>query len=325
MEFGIAIPSHGPLATPETIATLAQQSEEMGFGIITVSDHIIFPTTIRSTYPYNESGQHYATKDDSGDYLEQLSLLSFLAAQTSSVKLLTAVMVLPHRPPILSAKMLATIDVLSHGRLIVGCGVGWMREEFEVLGVPPYESRGTVSDEYIRAFRELWTNNIPTFEGEHCQFSNIKFAPKPVQQPHPPIWTGGESSAALRRAGRLADAWYPIGSNPRFPVGTPEQFAVSAARVKHHAQEAGRDPDRLDFAYSVNWYNDQDAERLPTGERRPLTGRPDQIADDIKRYEELGVRHMMVNLVTRYCNQGSAIQPSLERMERFATKVMPHV
>jgi len=305
------------MATPENIATLAQKGEEMGFGIITVSDHIIFPTTIHSTYPYSESGQWVGSS--AGDYMEQLALLSFLAGITSSAKLLTSVMVLPHRPPVLTAKMLATIDVLSNGRVIVGCGVGWMREEFETIGAPPYDERGAVGNEYISAFRELWTNDKPRFEGKYCRFSNVTFAPKPVQKPHPPIWTGGESPAALRRAGRLADAWYPIGSNPRFPVGTPEQFAEYAARVKRHAQEAGRDPSSLDFAYSANWYNDQEAHRLPSGARRPLTGVPAQIADDIKRYEELGVRHMMVNL------QGGTVQQSVERMERFTTKVMPLV
>jgi probable F420-dependent oxidoreductase len=305
------------MATPENIATLAQKGEEMGFGIVTVSDHIVFPKTVHSTYPYSASGQYYAVGASAGDYMEQLALLSFLAGITSSAKLLTSVMVLPHRPPVLTAKMLATIDVLSNGRVIVGCGVGWMREEFEAIGAPPYDERGAVGNEYIRAFRELWTNDNPTFEGKYCRFSHVTFAPKPVQKPHPPIWTGGESPAALRRAGRLADAWYPIGSNPRFPVGTPGQFAEYAARVKRHAQEAGRDPSSMDFAYSATWYNDQEAQRLAGGERRPLTGTPEQIAHDIKRYEEVGVRHMMVNL------QGSTVQQCLERMERFATKVMP--
>ncbi len=319
MEFGFGIPPRGPLATPENIATLAQTGEALGFAIITVSDHIIFPKRIHSPYPYSESGQYSAGGSSAGDYLEQLALLSFLAGITSAAKLLTSVMVLPHRPPVLTAKMLATVDILSHGRLIVGCGVGWMREEFEAIGAPPHDERGAVGNEYIRAFRELWTNDNPTFAGKYCRFSNVIFAPKPVQKPHPPIWTGGESPAALRRAGRLADAWYPIGSNPRFPVGTPAQFAEYAARVKHHAQEAGRDPASMDFAYSANWYNDQEAQRLASGARRPLTGAPQQIADDIKRYEEVGVRHLMVNL------HGSTVQQSLERMERFATKVMPLV
>lgn len=317
MEFGFGLPTRGPMAAPQSLATLARTGEELGFAIISVSDHIIIPKTIKSTYPYNESGTFAGSP--SGECLEQLSLLSFLVGVTSSAKLLTSVMVLPHRPPVLTAKMLATIDVLSNGRLIVGCGVGWMREEFEAIGAPAYDERGSVGDEYIRAFKELWTSDNPAFEGKYCRFANVTFAPKPVQKPHPPIWTGGESPAALRRAGRLANAWYPIGTNPRFPVGTPAQFAEYAARVKRYATEAGRDPSSLDFAYSASWWNDQQAQTLPDGQRRPLTGTPQQIADDVKRYEELGVRHMLVNL------QGETQAQTVERMQRFADRIMPLV
>jgi probable F420-dependent oxidoreductase len=315
MEFGFGIPTRGPMATPENIVTLAHKGEALGFAILSVSDHIIVPKAIASLYPYNESGSF--ASGPSGECMEQLTLLSFLVGITSSAKLLTSVIVLPHRPPVLTAKMLASIDVLSHGRLIVGCGVGWMREEFEAVGTPPYNERGAVGDEYLRVFKELWTSDNPAFNGTYCRFANVAFAPKPAQKPHPPLWIGGESPAALRRAGRLADAWYPIGSNPRFPVGTPEQFADYAARVKRYAQEAGRDPSSLDFAYSTNWYNDQQALTLPNGQRRPLTGTPQQIAGDIKRYEELGVRHMMVNF------QSDTLQQTLERIQRFADRVMP--
>jgi probable F420-dependent oxidoreductase len=315
MKYGFGLPTRGPMAAPQSLATLARTGEELGFAIISVSDHVIIPKAINSTYPYNESGTFAGSP--AGECLEQLSLLSFLVGVTSSAKLLTSVMVLPHRPPVLTAKMLATIDVLSNGRLIVGCGVGWMREEFEAIGAPSYDERGAVGDEYIRAFKELWTSDNPAFEGKYCRFANVAFAPKPVQKPHPPIWTGGESPAALRRAGRLANAWYPIGSNPRFPVGTPAQFAEYVARVKRYAKEAGRDPSSLDFAYSANWYNDQQAQTLPDGQRRPLTGTPQQIADDIKHYEELGVRHMLVNL------QGETQAQTLERMQRFADRIMP--
>jgi len=315
MQFGFGLPTRGPLATPETLATLARTGEELGFAILSVSDHVIIPKSIASTYPYNESGAFAGGAG--GECMEQLSLLSFLVGVTSSARLLTSVMVLPHRPPVLTAKSLATIDVLSQGRLIVGCGVGWMREEFEALGAPAYDARGSVGAEYIRAFKELWTSDNPTFEGKYCRFANVSFAPKPVQKPHPPIWIGGESPAALRRAGRLANAWYPIGTNPRFPVGTPAQFADYAARVKRHAQEAGRDASALDFAYSASWLNDQQAQTLPDGQRRPLTGTPQQIADDIKRYEDLGVRHMMVNM------QGDTQAQTLERMQRFADRIMP--
>jgi probable F420-dependent oxidoreductase len=315
MEFGFGLPTRGPMATPQNLATLAHKGEELGFAIISVSDHIIIPKAIASTYPYNESGTFAGSP--TGECLEQLSLLSFLVGVTSSARLLTSVMVLPHRPPVLTAKMLATIDVLSNGRLIVGCGVGWMREEFEAIGAPAYDERGTVGDEYIRAFKELWTSDNPTFEGKYCRFANVAFAPKPLQKPHPPIWTGGESPVALRRAGRLANAWYPIGSNPRFPVTTPEQFAGYASKVKRHAQDAGRDPSALDFAYSTNWYTDQQALTLPNGQRRPLTGTPQQIADDIMGYQEVGVSHMMVNL------QGETLEQTLERMQRFADRIMP--
>src|SRR5262249_50132799 len=170
---------------------------------------------------------------------------------------------------------------------------------------------------------EVGGDDSLTWEGPYGPSTKALCAPKPVQQPHPPIWVGGESPAALRRAGRLADAWYPIGSNPRFPVGTPEQFAEAAASVKRHAQAAGRDPASVDLAYSAGWYNDQEAERLSSGERRPLTGTPTQVADDIKRYEEVGVRHLMVNMTVR--RPDATVQQSLERMERFATKVMPLV
>ena len=315
MEFGFGLPTRGPMATPKSLATLAHKGEELGFAIISVSDHIIIPKDVASIYPYNESGAF--TGGAGGECMEQLALLSFLVGVTSSAKLLTSVMVLPHRPPVLTAKMLATIDVLSNGRLIVGCGVGWMREEFEAIGAPAYDERGSVGDEYIRAFKELWTSDHPTFEGKYCRFANVTFAPKPLQKPHPPIWVGGESPVALRRAGRLANAWYPIGRNPRFPVGTPEQFADYAAKIKRHAQEAGRDPSALDFAYSANWATDQQAMTLPDGQRRSLTGTPQQIADDIKRYEDLGVRHMMLNL------QGETQAQTLERMQRFADRIMP--
>ena len=176
---------------------MARCGEELGFALIGVSDHIVMPRTIRSLYPYNESGE----MGGSGEFLDQLSLMSFLAAHTLTARLLTSVMVLPHRSPVLAAKMLASIDVLSQGRLVVGAGVGWMKEEFEAIGAPPYEERGAVGEEYIRAFKELWTSDAPSFEGRYVRFSDLTFSPKPIQKPHPPIWIGGESPPALRRVG----------------------------------------------------------------------------------------------------------------------------
>ncbi len=316
MEFGFGAPSRGPLASVENMVALAQKGEELGFEIVTVSDHIVVPNDIDSIYPYNETGEF--TSSQSGEYMEQLTTIGYLAGVTSKIKLLTSVMVLPHRAPVLTAKMLATIDVLSGGRLIVGCGVGWMEEEFEAIGAPPYAERGAVGNEYLRVFRELWTSDTPSFEGDYASFSDIAFAPKPVQQPHPPLWIGGESPPALRRAGQLGDAWYPICSNPRFPVGTLEQFAGYKSRVLGHAERAGRDPARMDFAYSVNWYDDTQAQ-VVDGERRLLTGTPDVVADDMKRLEELGVNHLMLNF------QAAGLDDTVALMERFAEEVRPRV
>ena len=174
-----------------------------------------------------------------------------------------------------------------------------------------------MGDEYILAFKELWTSENPTFNGKYCQFEDISFLPKPVQKPHPPIWIGGESPPALRRAARLGDAWYPIGTNPRFPVGTPEQLADYLSRIRRYADRAGRDPSEVDVAYSASWYNDREAETTPTGVRRIFTGAPSQIADDIKTFEEIGVRHLMFNF------QRETLDDTLGAMDRFATSVRP--
>src|SRR6266567_4427207 len=122
--------------------------------------------------------------------------------------------------PVLTAKILSTIDVMSGGRIMVGVGAGWLEEEFEALGAPPFAERGKATDEYLQAFRELWTKDKPHFDGRFVKFTNIVFVPKPVQKPHPPLWVGGESGPAMRRAARLGNGWYPIGSNPRFPLNT---------------------------------------------------------------------------------------------------------
>ena len=315
MEYGFSVPSRGPMATPQDMAALARRGEEMGFDIINVSDHIVIPRGIASRYPYSLSGGFTAT----GEYLEQLATLSFLAAHTSRVRLLSSVMVLPHRSPVQAAKVLATIDVLSQGRLTVGCGVGWMREEFEAIGAPPYEERGRVSDEYIRVFKELWTSDSPSFDGDYCRFDGILFEPKPVQKPHPPIWIGGESPPALRRAGRLGDAWYPNSSNARFPVRNAREYADSAARVRRHAEEGGRDPQEIALAYTLGWYNDREAMQDEEGRRLTFTGTPQQVADDIRAFEDVGVSSLIVEM------QGTTVDERLSSMDRFSDRVRPLV
>ena len=315
MDYGFKVPLSGPLATPEAIAELARRGEALGFGLIGVSDHIVIPKVIRSRYPYSESGEY----GGSGECLDQLSVLGFLAGQTSTARLLTSIMVVPYRSPVVTAKMLASIDVLSRGRLVLGCGVGWMKEEFEALGAPPYEMRGAVGNEYIRAFKELWTSDSPSFEGKYVRFSDVTFEPKPVQEPHPPIWIGGESPQALRRAAKLGDGWYPLGTNPAYPVGTPDQLSTSLDRLRRYAEDAGRDPAAIDLAYSAAWYDDPQARMTPRGERPYFSGTPEQVAGDIRAFERLGVRHLMLGF------QRETLDEALERMERFMSDVRPLV
>ena len=148
MKYGFTLPGRGPLASPEKLGIIARKGEELGFDALLTGDHILVPRNITSTYPYTEGGEFPGS--NSGESMEQITLLSYIAGQTSKIRLVTSVLIVPHRNPLIAAKSLATLDVLSGGRLVVGVGVGWMREEFQALGLPPFEERGAVTDEYIR-------------------------------------------------------------------------------------------------------------------------------------------------------------------------------
>ena len=226
---------------------------------------------------------------------------------------------MPHRHPVLAAKTLATIDVLSGGRLTVGVGAGWMKEEFEALGAPPFEHRGSVSGEYLEAFKEMWTSDTPNYEGKYVHVSDVAIFPKPVQKPHPPIWVGGESPPALRRAGQHGDAWYPIGNNPRFPMDTTDRLTGAMARVREYAERDGRDPGEMNFAYSAGWYDDNAVQIGTDGNRRVFTGNPEQVAEDIRQFRDLGVGHFIIGV------QGATPDESIARMERFTSEVRPLV
>ena len=197
MQFGLSIPHRGPLANPEAIRAIAESAERLGYGVLTISDHIVVPRQIASKYPYSPDGGWSGGGD--GMCFEQISLLNYVAGITKKARLLTSIMVIPHREPIFTAKALATADQLSGGRVELGIGTGWMREEFELLKTEPFMERGAVTDEYIQAFKVLWTQENPSFDGKYVQFKDIFFEPKPIQPGGPKIWVGGESGRALRR------------------------------------------------------------------------------------------------------------------------------
>tara|TARA_Y100001001_G_C8012833_1_gene310360 strand:- start:194 stop:1147 length:954 start_codon:yes stop_codon:yes gene_type:complete len=315
MEFGFGIPMRGPLANIESITEIVTVGEDLGFDIVTVSDHVVVPRDIASIYPYNEDGSFAG--QDTGECLEQLTTLMAVAAITKNLRLLTSVMVLPHRNPVLTAKMLATIDVLSKGRLNVGCGVGWMREEFEALAAPSFDERGAVGSEYIKVFKELWSEDNPIFEGKYANFSNLSFLPKPVQKPHPPIWVGGESSPALRRAATLGDCWYPIGTNPKFPLDSAALLRERINRLQDYAESYNRDPATIDLAYSANWFDM--ASDGSSNRARWFEGEPDQIQEDIIQLKELGVNHLILSF------PGESTSEITDSMSKFISEVAKNI
>src|ERR1700688_2902221 len=168
MEFGFNLPNSGAPATPEIMSLIACEGEALGYDYLTVTDHVVLPDMAEPGYPYSESGAFYST--DSAHRHEMLTLAAWLASVTTRMRLVLAVLVVPHRPGVLAAKMLATIDVLSGGRLTVGIGAGWLKAEFDAVVTTPFAERGAVTDEYVAAFRRLWTEKKPQIDGRyvHC-------------------------------------------------------------------------------------------------------------------------------------------------------------
>jgi len=306
MRYGFYLPTRGQTASPEALDTLVARAEEWGFSSVMIADHIVFPVTIKSKYPYTVSGAF----PGQGDALEQLSLMAFVAGKSRTLRLISSVMILPYRNPVVTAKMLATIDVLSRGRVTVGVGVGWLREEFEALGAPDFDRRGAVSDEYLRIFKALWTQEPASYHGEFYRFDSVRCLPHPVQKPHPPIWVGGHSKAALRRVARLGDGWHPVGANPAVPLRPPE-LRASLDDLRRLTEAEGRDFSTLTISYKAPIYDS--GQGVDGGaERRPFSGSQQAIADDIGTFAGLGVSELIFDF------RSESLAESLDRMARFA-------
>jgi len=287
MQYGFSAPLAGALSAAPTMVRICTEGEAIGFNLISFSDHLVIPTSIDAKYPYSETGEFPSAARQ--ERHEQLTALAFIAAKTKTAKLLTSVRVVPHRPALLTAKILSTIDVLSNGRLMVGIGAGWMEEEFVAVQTPPFAHRGSVTDEYMLACKELWTSDDPKFDGKYVKFSNIAFAPKPVQKPHPPIWVGGESGPALRRTARYADGWYPIGTNPAFRLDSLELFKAGVARLRKMVADNGRDPTSVALGYRVQFHGEGVPTTASDGNRRLFSGSASDIIADIRAMRDAGV------------------------------------
>ena len=310
VKFGTSLPVRGPMASPQALRSLAQRAEDLSFDSVWVSDHIILPRNVDSFYPYAADGVPTFLPDET--YYEPLAALNFLAGCTQRVRLGTHVLIIPYRNPVLTAKILATLDVLSGGRVILGAGVGWMEEEFKALGLDTYHERGAVTDEYIELYKELWTKDHPEFHGKYYQISGSGFEPKPVQKPHPPIWIGGHTSPAIRRAAKYGDGWLPIGLRPP-AILEPEELAGKIARLRSLTAEAGRPEDAVEIVFSTNVQFDNNA----GPSRRLVTGRPEQIAADLRLYQDLGVQHFVIDF------PADSVEGLQQSMERFSREVMP--
>ena len=316
MQFGFGAPVSGPLSRPRDLARIVQEGEASGYDYCTLSDHVAIPRDMEAKYPYSDTGEFPGRAG--GDRHEQLTAVAFVAAKTSKLRLVTSVTVVPHRPPVLTAKIIATIDVLSEGRFTWGIGVGWCKEEFEAIGAEPFEERGAVTDETIAVCRELWTNENPSFSGKYANISNVFFQPRPVQQ-RVPIWVGGESGPAMRRTARLGDAWYPIGTNPRNRLDTLKRLNEQWNKLRGQVQAAGRKVDDVRLAYRFSQFGKDLPERADNGDRRLGSGDNAAIASDLRALRELGVIAVDFNF------GGDTADAVTANMRRFREDVLAKV
>lgn len=293
MHIGCHLPTQGPVATREALLTFCHKAEEHHIDSLWVSDHVVFPKVNTGGYP----GRFPYTPET--PYLEPVAVLAAVAMCTEHARIGASVFILGHRNPLVMAKMLTTIDTLSNGRLICGVGVGWWAEEFAALGIP-FHTRGRQANEMLRIFKELWTTDNPQFEGEFYRFSNIGFAPKPIQKPHPPLWVGGSSPGAFRRIVTLGDGWHAT-------FQTPEQLRHSLERLRQTAEEAGRPFDEL--ALSLRLPLPPEAEQGPR----------QAIIDEYCTYKALGLTHLVVDF------RRDNLAHMLEILDCMATEIRPAV
>jgi len=316
MQIGFNLPVSGPMASPEIIANIAQLGEALGFDYLTLTDHIALPDTSTPGYPYSTTGEFYTP--DPGHRVEQLTTAAWVAARTSKIRIVLAVMVVPHRPAVLTAKMLATIDVLSAGRLVIGIGAGWLKAEIDAVATTPFAERGAVTDEYMDAMRTIWMHEKPVFHGKYTHIDGLLTDPKPLQKPHPPIWVGGESAPSMRRAARIGDAWYPIGSNNAHLLDTLPRLTAGIARMKDLTAQAGRDPAAMGIVYRVKRHG-QPAPLATDGYRKLFTGTVADTIEDIATLKDRGVTALDFDF------EGRDAAKSAADMKKFHNEVLSRI
>ena len=296
MKFGIWIPNCRHLATPDIIRGAAVRAEQLGYDSVWVSDHVVVPDA--NVVNFGET------------IFDPLVTLAVIAGATSRVRLGTTVLIVPYRNAVVTAKMISSLDALSGGRVVFGIGAGWVAAESAMLGVP-FAERGAMTDEYLEAMQELWTKQAPSFAGKYTQFSGLKFEPKPVQKPHPPIWVGGHSKAALRRTVQFGAAWHPINRSP-------DELRASRAELSRLCQARGRAvPPALTLRNDVRIVGPGEVAPKSTHGGRVIAGEPARLVEQIAELADCGVEHLVLEFL-------ASDGPELDgQMVAFAERVRP--
>src|ERR1700741_4043682 len=276
-QFGLDVGTYGKLAQPDIILGLARYAEEVGFDSAWLPDHVAFPTKFASKYPYNVTGSFPAPLSD--PLLEPIATIGVLVGATKRLKLGTAVLVMPDRNPVLLGRMLVTLDQFSGGRIILGAGVGWLAEDFTLLGGPDFKKRGKATDEYLEIFKAICAGGEASFNGETYRFDPIHSVPGAVQRPHPPILVGGLSDPALRRIVRHGTGWLAV------TIG-PKQIPERLSRLRQLCAEHGRRYEDLSLVYKI-FLDPGEPKRGKFDQREPGSGSIPQIVDDLKAIFDL--------------------------------------
>ena len=296
MKFGVALPNFGKYAKKDAILKVAKTAEELGFDSLWVSDHIVIP----------ESHQGF------GDvFYEPLTTLTYVAACTSKILLGTSVIILPYRNPIVLAKILSTLDVLSGGRVILGIGVGWLKDEFDALGVS-YKERGPITDECIEVLKVLWTKEQPSFKGKYYNFSEIRFIPRPVQKPCIPLWVGGNSKRAIERAVNAGDGWHSVGLTPEEIKERINYINKLSSRKKRKTSDFV-----ISLRKNLQINNISNKEIKKVEDKETLRGTSDKIAEGIDRYKDSGVSHLVFQILS------GRLEEIIRTMELFTNDIKP--
>ena len=301
MRFGVTLPHFRHLASPEAIRRIAGHAEELGLDSLWVTDHVILPDS--------------AIPKFGKTFYEPLTVLAYVAGFTSKVAIGTSAIILPYRNPVVTAKQLSTLDVLSGGRLIFGAAAGWAEEEFKAFGVG-FADRGPLSDEHLKTIKALWTRDHPEIEEHDSRFSRVHFHPKPIQTPHPPIWIGGNSRRGIRRAAELGDVWHP--TRP-----SVQDIRVGRQHLSDAVLRAGRKPEDVGIAVREPFKLD---ETLPADPRKPLLGPRGHILDSLGAFRELGVSHFVVDLFYSISALNeTTVDSVMLAMETLANDIRPSI